>query len=165
VNLRNPSMGEASASQLHLWQYALPALVSRAAWYETLPENTVAFVRPDHEAEDIRAHLTAFLEDPEKYRELGRNGQRHVTENHAMPTYAHSLLEVARRVPEFQSRWIARDLAQRAASAMNGWCDISTVDAFLPDVTEQIAKLATGKPRYGSSRETGVSSTPLAENV
>ena len=150
VNLRNPSMGEASASQLHLWQYALPALVSRAAWYETLPENTVAFVRPDHEAEDIQAHLAAFLEDPEKYRELGRNGQRHVTENHSMETYARSLLEVADRAPEFRTRWIARDLARRTASSMNAWCDASTIDAFLPRVAKQIEMLASGNPLYAS---------------
>ena len=164
VNLRNPSMGEASASQLHLWQYALPALVSRAAWYETLPENTVAFVRPEHEAEDIRAHLAAFLADPEKYRELGRNGQQHVTENHGMETYARSLLEVAARAPEFRTRWIARDLARRAASAMNAWCDSATVNAFLPNVAEQIEKLAAGNPRYAAGRGGAVSSTASAES-
>lgn len=144
VNMRYPSMGEASASQLHLWQYALPALVTRTAWYETLPENTVAFVRPEHEAEDIRTHLAAFLADPEKYRELGRNGQRHVTENHSIEVYANSLLEVAARVPEFQARWIARDLAQRVGAAMNAWCDSSTIDAFLPRVAEEIRTLVVG---------------------
>ena len=164
LNLRNPSMGEASASQLHLWQYGLPSLVSRAAWYETLPANTVAFVRPDHEAEDIQAHLAAFLEDPEKYRELGRNGQRHVTQNHSLDTYARSLLEVAKRAPEFRTRWIARDLARRAAAAMNAWCDTSTVDAFLPRVAEQIEKLAAGNSRYASGA-VGVTSTASAKNV
>jgi glycosyltransferase involved in cell wall biosynthesis len=146
VNMRYPSMGEASASQLHLWQYALPALVTRTAWYETLPENTVAFVRPEQEAEDIRTHLAAFLADPEKYRELGRNGQRHVTENHSIEVYANSLLEVAARVSEFQARWIARDLAHRAGAAMNAWCDSSTIDAFLPRVVEQIGMLVAGNP-------------------
>ena len=165
INLRNPSMGEASASQLHLWQYALPALVSRAAWYETLPENTVAFVRSDREVEDIQAHLAAFLDNPEKYRELGRNGQRHVTENHAMETYARSLLEVANRAAEFRSRWIARDLARRAGVAMNAWCDASTIDAFLPRVAEQVEKLATGNPRYAPSPGALVASTAFAGNV
>jgi glycosyltransferase involved in cell wall biosynthesis len=150
VNLRNPSMGEASASQLHLWQYGLPSLVTRAAWYETLPENTVAFVRPDHEADDLQFHLGEFLADREKYRELGRNGRRHVAENHSMESYADGLLAIAARAPEFQARWIARDLARRAASRMNAWCDNSTIDPFLPDVAEQIQNLVTGKPRYVS---------------
>jgi glycosyltransferase involved in cell wall biosynthesis len=150
VNLRNPSMGEASVSQLHLWQYGLPSLVTRAAWYETLPENTVAFVRPDHEADDIQFHLGEFLADPEKYRELGRNGRRYVAENHSMESYADGLLAIAARVPEFQARWIARDLARRAAAKMNAWTDSSTIDPFLPHVAEQIQNLVTGKPRYVS---------------
>jgi glycosyltransferase involved in cell wall biosynthesis len=162
VNLRNPSMGEASGSQLHLWQYALPSLVTRSAWYETLPANTVAFVRPEHETEDIQAHLTAFLDDPEKYRELGRNGRAHVAENHAMETYAHSLLEVASRAPEFRGRWIARDLARRAGSAMSSWCDNSTIDGFLPKVAEEIEKLAIGKPPAADS---GATSTAFAESI
>jgi glycosyltransferase involved in cell wall biosynthesis len=165
VNLRNPSMGEASGSQLHLWQYALPSLVTGTAWYATLPANTVAFVRPEHETEDIQEHLAAFLDDPEKYRELGRNGRDHVARNHSMETYAQSFLEVAERAPEFRSRWIARDLARRAASAMNAWCDSSTIDAFLPRVAEQIEKLAAGKPRYASSRMAATTSTAFPEGI
>lgn len=165
MNLRNPSMGEASGSQLHLWQYALPSLVTRSAWYATLPENTVAFVRPEHESEDVQKHLTAFLDDPEKYRELGRNGREHVARNHSMEAYVHSLLEMAQRAPEFRGRWIARDLARRAASAMSAWCNSSTIDAFLPRVAEQIEKLATGKPRYVPSRTAAATSTALAESI
>jgi glycosyltransferase involved in cell wall biosynthesis len=164
VNMRYPSMGEASASQLHLWQYALPALVTRTAWYETLPENTVAFVRPEFEAEDIQAHLTAFLADPAKYRELGRNGRRHVTENHSIETYANSLLEVAARVPEFQARWIARDLARRAGAAMNAWCDSSTIDAFLPRVAQEISTLVAGNPLAASTGDVAATSTGLAKS-
>ena len=165
VNLRNPSMGEASGSQLHLWQYALPSLVTRSAWYATLPANTVAFVRPEQETEDLQAHLAAFLEEPEKYRELGRNGREHVARNHAMETYAHSLIEMANRAPEFRSHWIARDLARRAASVMNNWGDSSAIDAFLPRVAEQIEKLAAGRPRYASSGIAGATSTAFADSI
>jgi glycosyltransferase involved in cell wall biosynthesis len=164
VNLRNPSMGEASGSQLHLWQYGLPALVTRGAWYETLPENTVAFVRPDHETEDIQTHLGAFLADPEKYRELGRNGRRYVAENHSMESYVDGLLEIAARAPEFQSAWLARDLARRAASSMNGWCDRTTIQDFIPNVAAQIEKLVAGKPKYASG-STSAPSTVSAESI
>jgi len=164
VNMRYPSMGEASASQLHLWQYALPALVTRTAWYETLPENTVGFVRPEHEAEDLRAHLTGFLVDPEKYRELGRNGLKHVTGNHSIESYASSLLEVAERVPEFQTRWIARDLSRRAGAALNAWSDSSTIDAFLPHVATEIWTLAGGTPPGAKSGEAAATSTDLAKS-
>ena len=121
VNMRYPSMGEASASQLQLWQYAVPSLVTRTAWYATLPEETVAFVRPAHEVEDIQAHLAGFLEDPEKYRVLGRAGQEHVNEHCTSQSYVEGLMEIAHRAPEFYARWTAGDLAHRAVAAMNDW--------------------------------------------
>jgi glycosyltransferase involved in cell wall biosynthesis len=164
VNLRNPSMGEASGSQLHLWQFGLPALVTRGAWYETLPENTVAFVRPDHETEDIHGHLTGYLADPEKYRELGRNGRRYVAEHHSMESYVDGLLEIAERAPEFQAAWLARNLARRAASSLNGWCNRTTINDFIPNVADQIQKLVAGNPRY-VSRDRAASSTVPAESI
>jgi glycosyltransferase involved in cell wall biosynthesis len=144
VNLRDPSMGEASGSQLHLWQYALPSLVTRRAWYATLPEETVAFVRPEHEVEDIQHHLTEFLANPESYRTLGRNGRRHVAENHSVESYTNALLEVAAGTPELQAKWIARDLARRSAAAMSGWSDGSTIDSLALEAARQIELLTAG---------------------
>jgi glycosyltransferase involved in cell wall biosynthesis len=144
VNLRDPSMGEASGSQLHLWQYALPSLVTRKAWYATLPDNTVAFVRPEHEVEDIQGHLAGFLADPESYRELGRNGRRHVAEHHSSEDYADGLLEVTGHAPEFRARWIARDLARNAASTMRSWSDASTIDDLSANIAKQISMLTAG---------------------
>ena len=71
VNLRNPTMGESSFSQLQIWDHALPTLVSQVAWYAKLPENAVAFVRPEHEVLDIQRHLNAFLADPDRFVEMG----------------------------------------------------------------------------------------------
>jgi hypothetical protein len=47
---------------------------------------------------------------------------------------------------------------------MNAWCDTSTIDGFLPNVTEQIEKLAAGNPRFASAAA-GVRSTAFAESV
>ncbi|MFL6589237.1 MAG: glycosyltransferase [Chthoniobacterales bacterium] len=137
VNLRDPSMGEASGSQLHLWQYGLPSLVTDKAWYATLPPNTAAFVRPEHEIEDIHKHLTAFLAEPDKYRALGRNGREYVATNHSIERYAKELLELAQCAADFRARWIARDLAQHAASTMNAWSG----ETLARNVTEQIRQL------------------------
>jgi len=144
VNMRDPSMGEASGSQLHLWQYGLPSLVTQRAWYATLPEDTVGFVRPEHEIEDIQRHLTEFLRDPERYRALGRNGRRHVAENHSIERYAGALLEVAAQAPEFRAKWIARDLARRSATAMASWSDAATIDSLSLQVAREIGKLTAG---------------------
>jgi glycosyltransferase involved in cell wall biosynthesis len=151
INLRDPSMGEASGSQLHLWQYGLPSLVTRKAWYATLPEDCVAFVRPEHEVEDIQEHLADFLREPETYRALGRNGRRHVAEHHSIEKYASALLKVATRAPEFRARWIARDLAGRSATAMTGWSDAATIGPLSPRVAREIGLL------------TGATSTEFAQ--
>jgi glycosyltransferase involved in cell wall biosynthesis len=144
VNMRDPSMGEASGSQLHLWQYGLASLVTQRAWYATLPEDTVAFVRPEHEVEDIREHLAGFLRDPEFYRTLGRNGRRYVMEHHSMENYVAGLLQVAGQTAKFRARWIARDLASRSVGAMSGWSDEATIDALSPQIARQIAMLTAG---------------------
>ena len=144
VNLRNPSMGEASGSQLHLWQYALPALVTQHAWYATLPEETVAFVRPEREIEDIQRHLSQFLENPGIYRELGQNGRRYVAEQHSIEGYASALLEVAGHAPELQAKWIAHDLARRSAAAMRSWTDGETMNSLSLGVARQIEMMTAG---------------------
>ena len=163
VNLRDPSMGEASGSQLQLWQYGLPALVTRKAWYATVPENTVAFVRPGHEIADIQEHLAAFLEDPEKYRVLGRNGRRYVSEHHSIERYASGLLEIAAQAPDFRARWIARDLARHAASAMSDWSSATTMNAISQRVAEEIRAL-TSRTFIPKSSSTAAASTGPAKS-
>ncbi|HEV3409833.1 MAG TPA: glycosyltransferase [Chthoniobacterales bacterium] len=143
INLRNPSMGEASGSQLCLWQYALPALVSQTAWYASLPDDTVAFVRPDHEIEDIQSHLARFLEEPEHYRRLGLNGRRYVNEHCTVSAYVDGIMEMAARVPELHSAWIARHLAERAGRTMSRWT-ARPANAFSAGVAREIQALVSG---------------------
>lgn len=121
INLRRPSMGEASGSQLHVWQYALAALVSDTGWYAALPRDAAAFVRPEHEVEDIQSHLAAFLADPQRYRAMGLSGRRYVDEHCTTRGYADGIMKVVARAPEFQAIWIARDLARRSGRAMHRW--------------------------------------------
>lgn len=142
MNLRYPSMGEASASQLHLWQYALPSVVSRTAWYADLPEETVAFVRPEQEVADIEMHLARFLDEPERYRAIGRNGQQFVQQHCTAPAYAEGVIEMARRVPDFHSLWIARDLARHAGRTMRAWTP-ATVDGLASGIAGAVEALVS----------------------
>jgi glycosyltransferase involved in cell wall biosynthesis len=95
LNLGYPSMGEASFSQLRIWEHALPAMVTRVGWYATLPEDVVCFVRPEHEIEDIQKHLNALLDDPENFEEMGRRGRALLESNHTPAAYARTLSEFA----------------------------------------------------------------------
>jgi glycosyltransferase involved in cell wall biosynthesis len=118
INLRTPTMGEASLSQLEMWSYSLPTLVTREGWYERLDHRAVAFVRPRHEVPDIREHLRAFLADPERFARMGRVGRQILTTDHSPERYVTALLDFGRRVAERRLRRVANDLAGRAGSAM-----------------------------------------------
>jgi glycosyltransferase involved in cell wall biosynthesis len=98
INLRYPSRGEASASQLRIWNHGLPSIVTKIGWYAELPEDTVAFVRLGSMAEDLCAHLRSYAADPRRFVQMGLNGYRHFAERHTPERYVAGLLELAARV-------------------------------------------------------------------
>lgn len=120
-NLRYPSMGEASASQLRIWSHSLPSAVSRVGWYADQPADTVLFVRPDHEAEDLHAALQGLLRNSEDLLRIGASGRKHLEQNHTPAAYAESLLLLASQIGELRSRWLATQMTKRAAAALSPW--------------------------------------------
>lgn len=96
INLRYPTGGEASGSQLRIWHHALPSLVTRLGWYAQLPEDSVAFVRQAHEIEDIQATLRQFLNDPDRFATMGRQGYQVLKQEHNPATYAQRIIEFSR---------------------------------------------------------------------
>jgi glycosyltransferase involved in cell wall biosynthesis len=121
INLRYPTMGEASASQLRIWEHALPSLVTKVGWYGSLSEETVAHVRPDNEVEDIRAHLAAFLQDPERFAHIGREGRRFLEQEHDQNKYVQAVVSLASSTRELNLGKAACDLARRAGEKMGSW--------------------------------------------
>jgi glycosyltransferase involved in cell wall biosynthesis len=121
VNLRNPTMGESSFSQLQIWDHTLPTLVSQVAWYAKLPDNAVAFVRPEHEVRDIQRHLNAFLADPQRFVDMGAQGRRFLEEHHRPEMYAEALIDFVAEAQRFSPQAAAYELAVRVGTAMHGW--------------------------------------------
>jgi glycosyltransferase involved in cell wall biosynthesis len=121
INLRYPTMGEASGSQLRIWYHALPSLVTDVGWYSSLSRDTVAHVRPEHEREDIQSHLQAFLKNPESFAQMGQRGFRVLREQHDPEKYVQAVLEVATHAPQFRARKSGYDLARRAGMLMGSW--------------------------------------------
>jgi glycosyltransferase involved in cell wall biosynthesis len=121
INLRYPTMGEASGSQLRIWSHALPSLVTDVGWYSSLTSDAVAHVRPEHEIADIQAHLQAFLKDPARFAKMGEHGLRTLQEQHDPETYVRTILELASDSPQFRLRKTAYDLARRAGAIMGSW--------------------------------------------
>ena len=117
LNLRYPTKGEASYSQLRIWRHGLPSLVTRIGWYAELPAGTVSFVRPDFLVEDVCAHLRAYAAQPAAYRDSGMRGREYFAEHHSPRAYAARVVELAERMPEYRRQWNARWMRARAADA------------------------------------------------
>jgi glycosyltransferase involved in cell wall biosynthesis len=144
INLRYPSMGEASLSQLQYWDYGLPTLVTRTGWYRSLPEEAAAFVRPEHEVVDIQTHLRAFLADPAAFRAMGERGRQSLKNNDpekyvdAMARFASAALRLSPRAP-------ALALARRIGSDLTEWLHPAAGPYLLDRASREICKVFEGK--------------------
>ncbi|MGY6529472.1 MAG: glycosyltransferase [Cyanobacterium sp.] len=113
INLRNPSMGEASGSQLRLWNYGLPSIVSQTEWYANLDPKAVAFVRPHYEIEDLIEHLNNFLDNPLKFAQIGMEGKKILQQNHQLEICAEAILNFAQQVIKYRSTHTIHSMATR----------------------------------------------------
>jgi glycosyltransferase involved in cell wall biosynthesis len=141
VNLRDPTMGEASASQLRIWQHGLPSLVTDIGWYATLPNDIIARVRRDAELEDIQTHFANFLRAPESYRQLGRNGRNYVKEHHTVDGYVRALLDLVEVTLRSQPRQAVDWMSGRAGRAIRAWFADDAAGVLLPNLAGAISGL------------------------
>jgi glycosyltransferase involved in cell wall biosynthesis len=153
INLRNPSMGEASLSQLQIWDHALPSLVSQVGWYATLPRETVAFVRPDQEVADIAHHLRAFLSDRRKFIEMGRRGRAFLEDVHSSEAYVDTLLKLGQTAAIARRRQLALHLADRVGAELGHWSSGQSLDQLLAGPASQIKQLFSADSKNALSRQ------------
>jgi glycosyltransferase involved in cell wall biosynthesis len=145
INLRYPTMGEASGSQLRIWAHGLPSLVSQVGWYGSLPPDAVVFVRTDdNEVADVKAHLRAFVANPAAFAKMGERGRKELEEQHTPELYAKTIIEMAREARNFRSRAASFKLAQRAGVLLSEWLGPDPSRAACDNVARQISDLAGG---------------------
>lgn len=141
INLRFPSMGEASFSQLRIWDHALPSIVTKIGWYATLPEDVVSLVRPEREAADLAKHLNDLLDEPQHFREMGRRGRKFLEDEHSPAAYAAALAEFVR--PLAASRRPAAELlAERVGNIAHEWLSPGVESSLFENASRQIMTLA-----------------------
>jgi glycosyltransferase involved in cell wall biosynthesis len=129
INLRNPTVGEASGSQLRIWSHGVPSLVSTVGWYASLPPTAVGFVRPgENEVSDIQSHLRTLLTNPAGLAEMGRNGLEALRTSHSPEAYAATVIALAERAMQQRSQRGARILAKRAGASVGEWLASSDFD-------------------------------------
>jgi len=143
INLRYPSMGEASLSQLQFWDYGLPTLVTRTGWYTSLPEEAVAFVRPEHEVADIQAHLRAFLTDPGAFRAMGERGRRSLIQNDT-GRYVDAMAQFASAALRESPRVAALALARRVGNDLTKWLHPDAGPYVLERASREIFTVSEG---------------------
>jgi glycosyltransferase involved in cell wall biosynthesis len=144
INLRYPSMGEASGSLLQFWDYGLPTLVTHTAWYASLPRDTAAFVRPEHEVEDIQAHLRAFLADPSAFRAMGERGRQSL-ENHDPEKYVEGLMRLVAEALRLSPRVSALALARRIGNDLSEWLPTAASPYLLERASREIWTVFEGR--------------------
>jgi glycosyltransferase involved in cell wall biosynthesis len=95
-NLRHPTMGEASGSQLRIWNAAAASVVTDQGWYHHLPKDTVFHISLTDEVADLQKLLARLDADRHLGQVLGRAGYQRLVEYHCPAHYADGVLEITR---------------------------------------------------------------------
>ncbi|MTJ06087.1 MAG: glycosyltransferase family 4 protein [Sediminimonas qiaohouensis] len=94
-NLRHPTMGEASGSQLRIWNAAAASVVSDQGWYHHLPKDTVFHIPVEGEISALQQLFVRLQEDRSFGWSLGLAGRQRLMEHHAPAHYADGIVDVA----------------------------------------------------------------------
>lgn len=121
VNLRYPTMGEASMSQLQIWDSAIATMVTPIGWYGEQPEDTVLPVRKDQEETDVHRHLEAFLRDPGQILQTGFRGKQLLQNRHDPAKYAEQILAILKQARSLAAQRAAAISAARIGRIAAGW--------------------------------------------
>ncbi len=150
INLRWPTMGEASASQLRYWSAALPTLVTDVGWYAELPDDAVCKVSHASEASDIARLLEDALAHPAEYLRRGRRGWEYLGERHAPASYVRQLAHFAGELLErrLACRAVEQDLVGLIAAMCEGKADI---DLFAGAIETAVTTMGPEIYQYGET--------------
>ncbi|HUQ92162.1 MAG TPA: glycosyltransferase [Bryobacteraceae bacterium] len=120
-NLRYPTMGEASGTQLRIWAHAVAGLVTRQGWYSDLPGNCVLFVNPENEILDIQAQLRRLLNNPRDIADIGLRGFHYLQDHFSAESFAETVARMADTLEGARRQRAAIQLMGSAAMAANSW--------------------------------------------
>lgn len=149
LNLRDPTMGEASATQLRIWEHARPALITPVGWYAEQPEGLFAAVRPGHEREDIPRHLDALLRDPSSFAAMGLRGRAWLEAHHGVKAYARGLVVASERALQGRAASVGEDLARHVGGELARWCPPHLAGGVLRRVSRVAAHAVPGASPAG----------------
>jgi glycosyltransferase involved in cell wall biosynthesis len=146
LNLRWPSMGEASGSQLRIWSAKLPALVTRVGWYAQLPDETVFMIDPEQEREGIVHNLRALRRDPARYGRAGERGRMVLEAQHSPERYARELVAIAAECSSQHARRMGATLAETCAGTLLKLGPAELARPLGDEIARRIAELTGTEP-------------------
>ena len=141
INLRFPSMGEASGSQLRIWDHALPSIVTRTGWYAGLSPGSVLHVDVETEIDDLKRHLAAFAANPSAYRAYGESGRQHLLAHHSPGQYAHDLVKLAAHAVSFRSARAWQKSSQGIGTGLKLWAAPASIDGLAKSVASAVMQI------------------------
>lgn len=116
-NLRFPTMGEASGSQLRIWNASAAAVVTDLGWYGSLPDETVFKIPLEGETEALQTLVRRLHADRHLGETIGEAGRARLESHHTPALYAQGVAEIARH---FATDAAAALRAQSARALLQG---------------------------------------------
>ncbi|MCB1706225.1 MAG: glycosyltransferase [Halioglobus sp.] len=150
VNLRYPTMGETSASQLRYWSKGLPSIVSDIGWYSELPHDVVMKVSPKREQQDIISILEQFISGGHPYYDYGVNGYKHLSEKHSIERYVSRLAEHVAQIEK--NRFRISEVDERLIGFLGAMCDELDDSVLFENVINKISETFNGIEQVQSDR-------------
>jgi glycosyltransferase involved in cell wall biosynthesis len=141
VNLRWPTMGEASGSQLRFWDHSLPTIATNTGWYSCQTEGCLLLVDPSGEEADLHKYWNLALDDYGMVNAVGLKGREVLKERHSAEVFAKALESFVKPVGEYGEKAFSQALAARTGRALGR--------TGLPKKEAQLAALSAARALAG----------------
>ena len=97
-NMRFPTIGEASGTQLRVWRNGAPSVVTKEGWFGDLPDDAVLKISHGDEANALAEILDKLKRDRQCFDGLAARGKEVLRASHDPGEYAKSLLAFVNRL-------------------------------------------------------------------
>lgn len=136
INLRNPTMGETSASLLRMMSLGKPVIVSKCGWYAELPDEAVVKIDPLEENQQLTYWLTQLVKDISLREKIGRKAAQYILRNHDVNIFAEKLSQL---IKDMQDLSPDKTYIQLLETITNTLYDLDPKSILFHELAEQIS--------------------------
>lgn len=123
-NLRNPTMGEASGSQLRIWDATAASVVTDHGWYHDISDEAVFRISKENEVAEIRALLHQIWGNRYIAMSKGEYGRLQLINQHDPGAYADGIVEIAQNFSRDAHDAILANAARRFIDGTHPQADL-----------------------------------------